>query len=153
MVKFFFLPVLVLTTLLLVVTSSFAQSATLTATVKPNPLEVKVVAPNNVQVDKWFDIETQIINKGDAAIEKTFVTIHTPSELSVRGKKVRIGTLTAGGTTKVVWRAKAKEFGNFVVQVDVGGNLNGEKVSASDTTLISASDSILTLWLRRLFGR
>lgn len=150
--KFLSLPVLFLTTFSLVVSPAIAQSATLTATVKPNPLEVKIPSPGSIPVGKWFEIEVLISNKGTEALTKTSAKMYTPSELAVKGKRKRIGTLGPGETTKVVWQAKANHAGNFVIQVETEGFLEGEKISASNTTVISATSSILLFWLGLLFS-
>lgn len=128
---------------------ALAQSGSVTATVRPNPIEVKVSAPPG-GLGKWFSIEVTITNKGTASITKTFAKIHTSSEIKVRGKKKRIGTLTTGKTT-LIWQAKANQGGNYVIQVDVDGFLGTEKISSSGSDLIIVTDSILLSWFRTLF--
>ena len=151
--KFLSLPVLVSAVFLMIAAPSFAQSASLTATVRVNPLEVKLAAPSKIPVRDWFEIEVLIFNKGSEAITKISAKMHTPSELAVKGKRKRIGTLGPGEITKVIWQAKANQAGDFVIQVDVEGFLDGEKISESDSTLISATSSIWPFWLRFLFSR
>ena len=131
---------------------ALAQSGSVTATVRPNPLEVKVSAPSSVGVNEWFDIKVTITNKG-AAVTKTFAKIHTSSDLKLktRGKKKRIGTLTTG-KTKITWQAKANQGGNYVILVEVEGFLGTEKISADGSPVVEATDSILLSWFRTLFG-
>ena len=131
---------------------ALAQSGSVTATVRPNPLEVKVSAPSSVGVNEWFDIKVTITNQG-AAVTKTFAKIHTSSDLKLktRGKKKRIGTLTTG-KTKITWQAKANQGGNYVILVEVEGFLEDEKITASDTAEMGVTGSILSFWIRLLFG-
>ncbi len=149
--KFLSLPAVLVAALLMVAAPSFAQSGTVTVTVRPNPLDVQVAAPENVVVGQWFEIEVAVFNKGAQSITKTSAKIHTPSELKVRGKKKRIGTLPAG-QTKIIWQAKANNSGdNLIIQVDVEGFLDGEKITAGDTAMVSATGSILLFLFRLLF--
>lgn len=131
--------------------SSFAQTATLTATVRLNPLKVKVIAPSSVAVGQWFEIKASISNLGSEMITKTVAVITASSGLAIKGKKKHIGNLGQGETI-VVWQAKANSSGNFVVQVEATGNLAGEEISASDSTVISAISSLARFWLRLIFG-
>ena len=77
--------------LLIAAGSAFAQSATLTATARVNPLEVEVIAPNGVTVGEWFEITANISNLGGETITKAYATIHTDPKLTVRGKKKKVG--------------------------------------------------------------
>lgn len=151
--KFFVLPALIFAAFILAVTPAIAQTSNVTATVRPNPLEVEVSAPSPGGVGKWFSIEVTITNKGAGPVTKTFAKIHTSSELKLktRGKKKRIGTLAAGKTT-LIWQAKANETGNYVIQVDVEGFLGGEKITANGTAVTEVTSSILSFWVRLLFG-
>lgn len=150
--KFLVLPV-ALTCLLLAVNSVWAQTASLTATVRPNPLIVEIIAPSNVSVGQWFEIKADVSNLGTETISRTVATIYTPSEISVKGPKEKIGDLAGGGKKTVIWQAKANRPGSFIIQVEVTGELAGESISASDSPLISASSSALAnLWRRLIFG-
>ncbi len=149
--KYLYLPIITLIAFSLAVTPAFAQTSNITATVRPNPLEVKVVTPSSVGVGKWFSIEVTITNKGVEPITKAFAKIHTSSALKTRGKKKRIGTLT-GEETKLIWKAKANEAGNYVILVDVEGFLGDEQISSGDSTLVDATGSVLPSWLRSLFN-
>ena len=151
--KFLYLPMVAFIAVSLAVVPAFAQTSNVTATVRPNPLEVEVSAPSPGGVGKWFSIEVTITNKGIAPITKTFAKIHTSSDLKLktRGKKKRIGTLTTR-QIKLIWQAKANEGGNYVVQVEVEGFLEGEKISSGNSALIVATGSVLPSWLRYLFN-
>ena len=150
MKKFFILP-MALVCLLVVASSAFAQSATLTATVRGNPLEVEVVAPNTVVVGEWFEITADISNLGGETITKTYATIHTDPKLTVRGKKKKVGTLEAKQTKTITWLAKARSSGNFVISVQATGELAGEEISASDTTVIDIFTSSPVWFLGSFF--
>ncbi len=151
--KFFILPTLIFAAFILTVAPAIAQTSNVTATVRPNPLEVEVSAPSPGGVGKWFSIEVTITNKGAGPVTKTFAKIHTSSDLKLktRGKKKRIGTLISG-QTKIIWQAKANQGGNYVIAVDVDGFLGTEKISSSGSDLIIVTDSILLSWLRAFFG-
>ena len=151
--KYLSLPIILLAVFLLTAVPSFAQSASLTATVRPNPLKVKITAPSNVGVGKWFDISAEVTNFGTEIVTKTTVTLNSPRELRVRNKKKRLGNLAAGETISLKWQVKAKSEGNFIVLVEASGRLEGEKISASDSRIITADDSIFLSLLRLIFGR
>lgn len=133
---------------------AFAQSGTVLATVRPNPLEVVITAPAAVTVGQNFTISAQISNLGSLRINRAVATLNIPPEISVKGNKSKgLGNLTGGETTTVSWQANVTLAGNFVVQVEVSGFLEGELISASDSTLISASNLALAGFFRRLiFG-
>lgn len=133
----------------------FAQTASLVATVRVNPLEVEVNTPPKVVVREWFTIRVSVSNRGSETIQKTTATLNTPTEIVVRGKDKKLGDLGLGETKTVSWQAKANSSGNFVILAEVTGNLAGEIISASDTTMISAdlSTNSLVTRLRRLIFR
>lgn len=149
MIKLFFLPI-ALVFLLATGSTTHAQSASLNATVRPNPLEIEVIVPPDVKVGQWFDIEANISNLGDVTVSNTSALISTPSELLVRGGRKQIGNLSPGTTEIVTFRARANSSGNHLILVEVAGKLSGEDISASDTKFISA-DGSLAEFLRRLF--
>ena len=151
--RYLSLTIILLTVFLLTAVPSFAQSSTLTATVRPNPLKVKITAPNNVTVGEWFDISAEVTNLGSEVITKTTTTLNSPRELSVRNKKKRVGDLTSGETISLKWQAKAKSVGNFIVTVEASGRLASEKISDSDTKMIKVDDSIILSLFRILFKR
>lgn len=131
--------------------SALAQTATLTATVRPNPLELELMAPQNVVVGEWFDISASVSNKGGEVIRKTWITLNTPGEIVARGVKKNLGDLQPGETRTVNWRAKANSAGKFVVMAQVTGKLAGEPISASDTALISATSPTFLVYLFSFF--
>ena len=152
--RYLSLPIILLTVFLLTAVPSFAQSSTLTATVRPNPLKVKITAPSNAPVGEWFDISAEVTNLGSEVITKTTTTtLNSPRELSVRNKKKRVGDLTSGETISLKWQARAKSEGNFIVLVEASGRLGREKISTSDSKIITADDSIILSLFRMIFGR
>lgn len=141
---------------LLFVTASFgsvyAQSSVVTATVRPNPLVVSVSAPSSVIVGSWFDISADVANLGDQTITGTTATVNSPTEVTVKSPKKKVGNLTASQTKTVTWRAKANSAGTFVIQVDASGNLAGEQISSSDSTIVGSVASLGHLLLQLIFG-
>ncbi len=142
--------------LLLFVASSlgsvYAQSGVVTATVRPNPLEVSISPPGTVVVGQWFDISASVTNLGDLTITSIVATINAPKELTVKGQKKQVGSLAGGQTKIVTWRAKANSSGNFVIQVEATGNLAGEQISSFDSIIISAVNSLAFFLLRLIPG-
>lgn len=132
--------------------SVYAQSGVVTATVRPNPLEVSVSAPGGVVVGQWFDINADVANLGDQSITGIEAIIQTPTEVTVKGQKKKVGTLAGSQTKTVTWRAKANSSGNFVIQVEASGNLAGEQISSFDSVLISAVNSLAFFLLRLIPG-
>lgn len=146
----------IIISLLLFVPASFgsvyAQSGVVTATVRPNPLEVSVSAPPSVPVGQWFDISANVTNLGDLTITSTVATINASTELTVKGPKKKIGNLAGNQIKTVTWRAKANSSGNFVIQVEATGNLAGEQISSSDSVNIFAVGSLGHFLLRLIFN-
>ncbi len=149
--KLFFLPI-VLVFLLTTGSTAYAQSSTLTATVRVNPLEVEVIAPTSVLVGQWFDIEVEVSNLGTETLTNASALISPPSELVVRGKRKQIGNLSPGTTETVTFRARANSSGEYITTVEVTGKLAGEDISASATTIISADGSLADFFRRLIFG-
>lgn len=129
-----------------------AQSGVVSITVRPNPLKVSVFAPSGVSVGQWFEIKADITNLGSTTITKAMVTINSPGEVVVKGQKKRIGNLAGDQTETVTWRAKANSAGNFVIQVEAAGNLAGEQISSSDSTVVSVAESFAFFLFRLING-
>ena len=132
-----------------------AQTASLVATVRINPLEIEVTAPLNVVVGEWFTVSVSVFNRGSETIWKAIATLEAPTGIVVRGKNKKLGNLEPGEIKTVFWQAKANKAGNFIILAKVTGNLVGEQISASDTTTISASStsrfSLISLFRRLIF--
>lgn len=139
----------------LVITASavLAKTATLTATVRPNPLLVGITAPSHVPVDQWFEFSAIISNIGADPISRTVATIHTPSDIRVQRKRQHLGTLEPQQSPTITWQMLANNPGSFVIQVEATGNLLGESISATDSSTISAVDSAILTVLKLIFGR
>lgn len=149
--KPFLLPSLIVC-FLAAVSAAFAQTATLTATVRINPLEIEVTAPPNVTVGQWFEIQVEASNLGPETVKGVKAEINPPTDLQVSGRH-GLGVLKPGETKKARWRARALASGNSIVQVEVTGRLGGEQISASDSAVISALGPPIPFWLRLIFGR
>ncbi len=86
----------------------YAQSASLNATVRINPLEVKVSSPTNISAGQWFEVKAEVSNLGTERISRTFATLNTSPGFIVRGReKKSLGSLPSGGTKTVRWRVRA----------------------------------------------
>ncbi len=132
--------------------AAYAQSASLSATVRVNPLEIEVIAPPDATVGQWFDIEAEVSNLGTETVSNASALISPPSELAVRGKRIRIGNMSPGATETVIFRVMAKSSGTLIIHVEVSGKLAGEDISASDTTIVSAEGSLADFLRRLIFG-
>ena len=134
---------------------ALAQTASLVATVRVNPLEVEMTAPSNVVVGEWFTISISVSNRGSETIRKTTATLETLTEIVVRGKNKKLGNVEPGEIKTVSWQAKANKAGNFIILAEVTGDLAGEQISAFDTTTISVNStsrfSLISLFRRLIF--
>lgn len=146
------LPTLLLVFLLVITDLVYAQSAVLTATVRPNPLNISLSAPPSVNVGQWFDAEVTITNHGGVPVSKASAVMHTPAGVNARGKKKRLGSLNPG-QTQVVWQMKLTRSGSkLVILVEVEGVLNGETITADETAIISSTSPLAFFWRRLFFG-
>ena len=142
---------IVLLSFFAVARSVFAQTATLTATVRVNPLEVKISDSGIVPLKKWFEIPIIISNQGRQEITKTEVRIYSSPKLTVKNKQKKIGNF-APGEKIIVWFAKANKQGDFIIQVEMTGEFAGEQISATDSTLISIPSFPKFSLLRLILG-
>ena len=147
----FVLPV-ALVYLLAAAGSAFAQSASLTATVRVNPLKVEVTAPGVVTVGEWFEVTAAVSNQGDIAVSKASATINLHSGMRVRGLRKRLGNFASGEEKVVTWLVRAKNPGEYIIQVEVKGKLLGEEISASASDNISVTGSFGAFFFRLIFG-
>ena len=132
---------------------TLAQSTTLTATVRVNPLKVEVTAPGVVTVGEWFDIKAEVSNLGTERISRAFATLNTSPGINVRGsEKKNFGNLPSGKTKTIKWRVKVDSPENYIVTVEAKGNLAGEEIVASDTDMISATGSLGGFLFKLIFG-
>ena len=152
------LPVL-FTALILVAGSALASSSLLTATVRPNPLSITIDAPADVLINQRFNISADILNRGADTIERSRVTLHaprdvqTPRDVQIQRRQVHLGNLTTGETITVSWQARARNVGDFVMLVEATGDLADENISATDSSVVSATDSFALTLLRQIFNR
>ncbi len=137
--------------LVLAAGSALASSSLLTATVRPNPLFVTIDAPANVLIGQWFEVSADVLNRGGDAIERSRTTLHAPRDVQVKRKQKRIGDLTAGETTTITWQARARNSSTFILLVEATGNLSSEEISASDSAVVSATDSFALTVFKQLF--
>ncbi len=131
---------------------SFAQEGTVSATVRPNPLEVIITASSTAIVGDWFEIKAEVSNQGDITIDKVSTTVNLPSGISIRGLKKRLGNIPPGDMKAVTWLVRAKNPGVYIIQVEAKGKLLGEEISASDSANISATGFLGVFFFRLIFG-
>lgn len=129
-----------------------AQTGTVSATVRPNPLTVDISVPASVTVGQWFDVTADVANLGQETLTQTVVSLNTPGEIKVKNQRKKIGNLTAGTTQTLKWQAKANASGDFIIQVEATANLAAEQISSSDSQVISAVGSLGAFLLRLIFG-
>jgi len=134
------------------VESVYAQSGTVTATVRPNPLKVQISAPSTYPVNKWFPVSADITNQGADPITKIIVTLNADPGIRIKSSRKKIGTLGTHQTTNISWEAKATAVGNFIITAEATGNLLGETISSSDSAMIVATGSLGAFLLRLIFG-
>ena len=139
--------------LVLVAGSALANSSLLTATVRPNPLSVTIDAPADVLINQQFNVSADILNRGADTIERSRVTLHAPRDVQVQRRQIRLGSLTAGETITVSWQPRARNIGDFVMLVEATGDLANENISATDSAIVSATDSFALTLLRQIFNR
>ena len=152
MKKIFFTFPLVLVLFLSFNGHSFAQGGIVSATVRPNPLEVKLTFPSAVPVGEWFEVTAEVSNKGDLGISKVSASLDVSSGISVRGKKKRLGNLAAGEKKVVKWMIKVRRPGNYVAQVEAKGILLGEDILALDSSNTTALGSLGGFFFRLIFA-
>jgi len=151
--KLFFTLPLVFVFFLSFIGYSFAQEGTVSATVRPNPLEVKISAPTVVNVGQRFDINVDVSNLGTETVNDVVVVINKPQGLSVKGKKsLDIGNLLPGETKPIIWEAKASKPLDYIVQVEATGVLFGETITSSDTAVIFTTGSLGAFLFKLIFG-
>jgi len=130
----------------------FAQEGTVSATVRPNPLEVKLTFLSAIPVGEWFEVTAAVSNQGDIVVSKASATINLHSGMRVRGLRKRLGNFASGEEKVVTWLVRAKNPGEYIIQVEAKGKLLGEEISASDSANISVTGSLGAFLLRLIFG-
>jgi len=130
-------------------------SSIITAWVTINPLEVKVSAPAEVEIDKVFKVEARLINKGEEKIENAKAEISLTSGLDLIKKDSiqEIGVIPGKKEKKVSWSVKGIELGNHSILVKASGELRGEPITAEDTIMIKVVEFLPRGkgWLKNLF--
>jgi len=150
--KLFFTLPLVLVFFFSVTGYSFAQGGIVSATVRPNPLEVKLTFPSAVPVGEWVEVTAEVSNKGDLVISKVSASLDVSSGISVRGKKKRLGNFSPSEEKVVKWMIKVRRPGNYVAQAEAKGVLLGEDISALDSSNTTALGSLGGFFFRLIFG-
>lgn len=126
----------------------WAQTASLVATVRINPLEVEVTAPSPVSLGERFRVEAVVKNLGETRIKKTKVELFWDPGLSLRGNPVRkMGVILGKESKTASWRITAEETGSYVILVEASGieGEGGDLVEASDTTIVQVMKELTLL--------
>ncbi len=140
---------------------SAAEEGTIQIGLTPNPLKVKVIAPNVVYKDSHFLVRAYIWNFGDDRITRAEATIHYDKKgLSLHGHKPnrRIGTIPPHRIKIVTWSLQAKKKGDYIIMVTVSGHGTTGELTAEDTTMVEVRDhhrrffDFFWRWWKRFFG-
>lgn len=117
-------------------------SGIITAWVTINPLEVKVSAPEKVEIDKVFQVEARAINKGDEKIENAKGEIFLPPGLTLLKKDPvqKIGVIPGKKEKKVSWQVKGEEVGNYVISVLVSGKIEGQELNKEASAMVQVKE-------------
>lgn len=135
-----------------------AQTASLVATVRLNPLEVEVFAPSFVRVGEQFRVRATVSNLGGRKIKKTKAAISfSDSGLDIRGKsEQKLGVIPVTESKLASWRVTARETGNYVILVEASGieEETGNLVEASESTIVEVR-TFISFWrlMRRFLAR
>ncbi len=123
----------------------WAQTASLVATVRINPLEVEVTAPSPVILGERLKVEVIVKNLGETKIKKTRVEIFLDPGLSLKRNPVRkMGVIPEKGSKTASWRVTAEEMGSHVILVEASGieEEGGDLVEASGTIIVKVMEEL-----------
>lgn len=112
-----------------------------TVTVSPNPLTVTVVPPKSSVLGKAFTIKAEVENGGEVVVKNTNAEILLPVGLILpRGDAQKnIGKIPALRTKSVSWRVLAAEEGDYIVIVQVSGEVNAQVITEQDSAIITVT--------------
>ena len=130
-----------------------------TATVSPNPLTVTVVPPKSSVVGKAFTIKAEVENGGEVVVKNASAEILLPAGLILsRGDAQKnIGKIPALRTKSVSWRVLAAEVGDYIVIVQVSGEVNAQVITEQDSAIITVTEprpkgkNALILFFQQIF--
>jgi len=110
---------------------------TIRAWITINPLEVNVSAPKEVEVDKVFKVEAELINKGEKKIEDAKGEIFFPSGLVLLKKDPvqKIGVIMGKKEKKIFWSLREEEPGYYFISVKASGEIEGKELSKESNTI------------------
>ena len=117
-------------------------SGPITALVTINPLEVDVSAPAEVETNRVFKVEAQVINKGEAKIQNAKGEIFLPPELVLLQKDPvkKIGIISGKKEKKISWGVKGEEIGTYIISVSASGELRGDIVKVEGNTIVKVTE-------------
>lgn len=123
-----------------------AQTASLVATVRINPLEIEVDTPRLVSVGERFKVEAIVKNSGETKIKKTKVEIFLSPGLNLKGNsKRKLGIILAEDSKTTSWWVAPEKTGNYLIVVNASGieEETGGLVEASGsaTLMVEVQDS------------
>lgn len=134
-----------------------AQSASLVATVRVNPLKVEVTTTSPVSVGQRFKVQAIINNLGQTRIKQAKAEIFLPPGLSFKGNSEQnLGVILPNNSKTASWQIIAETPGDYFILVYASGieEETGGLVKAEGTTPVIVTNS-LSFWgrIRRLLAR
>lgn len=125
----------------------------ITARVTINPLEVKIFALAEIEVDKVFRVEAKVINRGEEKIENAKGEVFLPPGLILIQKDSvkEIGIIPGKREKKVSWSARGEAVGNYFISFKVSGELKEQIISVEDSILVEIKESIKNTGSRSRF--
>lgn len=103
-----------------------------------NSLDVRVSAPQKVEISRVFKIDANIINNGKEKINVTEGKIILPSGLSPLGRNVinNTGIISGENEKNISWSVIGDVVGSYVVSVSITGEKDGDDINAEGSTKI-----------------
>lgn len=137
---------------------TFSQTATLVATVRINPLKVKVEAPSSVSVGQRFKVKAIVSNLGETKIKQAKAEIFLPQGLALKGNpEQKLGAILPNKSKTASWQVIAEVTGGYVILVKASGveEKTGDLVEAEGTVTVQvqASTSFWRGIIRRFLAR
>ena len=126
----------------------FAQASffdIIRALVTINPLKLDVTAPAEAEIDKVFKVEAVATNKGKDTIlnAEAKIFLHPGLILLKKDPIQKMGVIVGEKEKKVSWSVKGDSTGNYIILVEVSGELRGEPLSADGTAQITLKEKSL----------
>ena len=129
----------------------FAQASffdIIRALVTINPLKLDVTAPAEAQINRVFKVEAVATNKGKDTILNAEAEIFLPEGLALLKNEPtqKMGVIRGKKDKKVSWSVRGEGIENvvnYIISVEVSGELRGEPLSADGTAKITLKEKSL----------